>query len=167
MPVRRIIAVLIAALIAALAVSACSGSSGSTPTTTAAPATTAAPTTTAPATTAAPTTTVPTTVPATTAAPSTTVAPTTTADPGHAIHIEVVDGHPGDGLQRVDVPLGAEVTITLVVDHADEFHLHAYDLRADLSPGVSTALEFTAEIPGVFEGELHHDGLVVLALTVS
>ena len=44
--------------------------------------------------------------------------------------------------------------IEVTSDVTEEVHLHGYDLTAPVSPGSPGIIEFTAEIPGVFEVEL-------------
>jgi hypothetical protein len=59
------------------------------------------------------------------------------------------------------------VRITVTSDAADEFHLHGYDQTLALRPGVAATLRLVADIPGVFEAELHHSGARVFELQVS
>ncbi|TDD86728.1 hypothetical protein E1298_17150 [Actinomadura rubrisoli] len=68
---------------------------------------------------------------------------------------------------RVKVPRGATVRITITSDAADEFHLHGYDRELELAPGKPATLQLTADIPGVFEAELHHSGARVFELQVG
>jgi hypothetical protein len=68
---------------------------------------------------------------------------------------------------RVQVPLGAQVTLTVSSDVADEVHLHGYDKEADVPAGGSASISFAADIPGVFEVELHKSELQLLQLQVS
>lgn len=49
---------------------------------------------------------------------------------------------------------------------ADEFHLHGYDIKADLTPGVGGAVNVTASIPGKFDIELEDSGLTLGNLEV-
>lgn len=61
---------------------------------------------------------------------------------------------------------GDDVTITITTDKADRFHMHGYDLHADLSPGKTVTLQFTAKLTGRFPLELHQSGLTLGALEV-
>lgn len=92
---------------------------------------------------------------------------TTEAPEGSAIEIVVMGGQVQGGRVDAKVAIGEEVTISITVDEAEELHVHGYDLRLDLTPGVAGELTFTADIPGVFEAELEHSGLQVLQLQVS
>ncbi len=67
---------------------------------------------------------------------------------------------------RARVPLGSEVRLTVTADISDEVHLHGYDLRAPLSPEAPSIVEFTADIPGIFEMELEGGHLLLLELEV-
>lgn len=66
-----------------------------------------------------------------------------------------------------EVSLGDEVTIEFLVDVADEAHLHAYDIKLDLTPGVRAEMVFQATIAGIFELELEGSHQQVLELTVT
>lgn len=131
-------------------------------------------TTQASATTAAATTTVPPVTTTTVVATTTTLATTTTVDDG-VTEVEVVyaggsseasvDDEPVSG--RAQVALGAEVRLTVTSDVASEVHVHGYDETADVAPGSPAVIEFTADIPGIFEVELHAGNTVLVELQVS
>ncbi|MDB1089088.1 hypothetical protein PJ985_16120 [Streptomyces sp. ACA25] len=67
---------------------------------------------------------------------------------------------------RTAVPRGAEVTLHVTGDTADEVHVHGYDRLAELHPGERTTLFFTADRTGLFEVETHGSGLVLTQLEV-
>jgi heme/copper-type cytochrome/quinol oxidase subunit 2 len=69
--------------------------------------------------------------------------------------------------RRVKVPLGTDVRLEVTADRADEVHLHGYDRKVDIEPGKPAELEFTADVPGVFEVELEEAGLKLVELQVS
>jgi len=81
--------------------------------------------------------------------------------------VEVRDGTVVGGVPRFEVPVGGVVAVTVVADTADQVHLHVYDVVADVGPGVAAELVVRAEVPGVFEAELHGSGLRVFELEVS
>ena len=127
-------------------------------------------------TTAASTTTSATTLPLTTTVPSVTttvVSPTTTADSFVDIAIEVigssvevrVEGIPTSG--RIQINTGTDVRLTIAGDVTDEVHLHGYDLTVDVAPGEAGVIEFTADIPGIFEVELEDAHRLLVELQVS
>ncbi|MQA27359.1 MAG: hypothetical protein GEU94_18265 [Micromonosporaceae bacterium] len=102
------------------------------------------------------------------AAPTTaaTVSPTpspTAAEP--TVRVAVKGGKVVSGKGRHDVKLGSRVVIEIVTDVADEVHLHGYDKEIRVRPGTPARLTFTADIPGVFELELH-SGLLLCELQV-
>jgi heme/copper-type cytochrome/quinol oxidase subunit 2 len=69
--------------------------------------------------------------------------------------------------RRVKVPLDGKVRLEVTADRADEVHLHGYDRSVDTEPGKAAVLEFTADVPGVFEVELEEAGLKLVELQVS
>lgn len=83
---------------------------------------------------------------------------------GSAITV-TVDGAPSS--ERVSVPLGAQVHLTITSDVADEAHLHGYDLMVDLEEGVAGSVDFIADIPGIFEMELEASSLHIIELEVA
>lgn len=119
----------------------------------------------APVTTSTPSpTTVPTSSPA--ASPSSTA--TTPAGPkARVLTVTVTAGKASGDTDRVMIPLGTPVTINITSDAADEMHVHGYDKEARIPAGGTGTVSFTADIPGVFEVELHESGLQLLQLQVS
>jgi hypothetical protein len=80
--------------------------------------------------------------------------------------IEVtVDGVPESG--RARIAIGTEVRLTVVADVTSDVHLHGYDETADVSPGNPAIIDFTADIPGIFEVELHSGQTLLVELQVS
>jgi heme/copper-type cytochrome/quinol oxidase subunit 2 len=69
--------------------------------------------------------------------------------------------------RRVKVPLDGKVRLEVTADRTDEVHLHGYDRKVDVEPGKPAVLEFTADVPGVFEVELEEAGLKLVELQVS
>jgi heme/copper-type cytochrome/quinol oxidase subunit 2 len=69
--------------------------------------------------------------------------------------------------RRVKVPLDGKVRLEVTADRTDEVHLHGYDRKVDIEPGRPAVLEFTADVPGVFEVELEEAGLKLVELQVS
>jgi hypothetical protein len=58
------------------------------------------------------------------------------------------------------------VIIGVTSDEAEELHLHGYDLKLELEPGVRGTLAFKADRSGRFEYELEHSGTELGALEV-
>ncbi len=100
------------------------------------------------------------------ASPSASGAPAT-EDAGQRIEVTVTAGRASGDTGRVPVPLEETVTLTVTGDTADEVHLHGYDLTAPLAAGQPATLRFVADVPGVFEAELHGSGTVLLTLQVG
>lgn len=62
---------------------------------------------------------------------------------------------------------GDTVTLLVASDHADEMHVHGYDLEEKLQPKNATVLTFKADRSGRFTIELHHAHLELGALEVQ
>jgi hypothetical protein len=90
--------------------------------------------------------------------------PTETAQ---VIALTVTSGEVSGETGRVVAELGSEVRIEVTADVADEVHVHGYDLTVDTVPGRPVTIEFTADIPGVFEVELHGSSLPLARLQVQ
>jgi hypothetical protein len=61
---------------------------------------------------------------------------------------------------------GDDVTLRITTDSAEEFHLHGYNLHAQLTPERTATLRFAAKLTGRFVYELHRSGLELGALEV-
>ena len=88
-------------------------------------------------------------------------------DATQTITVEVVDGAPVGGLQRVEVDLGSVVALMVTSDTAEEVHVHGYDILRAVSDGHPAHFAFDASIPGVFEVELEGSGRLLLQLEIS
>jgi hypothetical protein len=118
-------------------------------------------------TTTAETTSTTTTVPETA---STAVATTTTAAESTTTKLAVdvtVAGGQVEGPDLFEVGLGDLVEITVLVDVADEIHVHGYDLRYDTAPGVPVTVSFDADALGIFEVELEASRLPLFEIQVA
>ena len=93
--------------------------------------------------------------------------PSTVTDPDQTISIEIVNGEPVGGHQRVEVDLNSEVAISVTSDVVEEVHVHGYDILHSVSPGQPSHFSFDAAIPGVFEVELEGSHRLLVQLTVS
>jgi heme/copper-type cytochrome/quinol oxidase subunit 2 len=149
----------VAAVAIALAVTACGDGAVTTTTNT---------TTTVPPSVATTPATTPASAPPTaTSTPTTTSATTTTTQPAvPTIEVTIRDGIVAGG-GRHEVTLGSEIRIVVDSDVADEIHVHGYDVLADVVPGTPAVLEFTADIPGIFEVELESAHTEILELEVA
>jgi hypothetical protein len=79
----------------------------------------------------------------------------------------VVDGLVLEPGVRVNVAAGSLVRIITSGEIAEEVHVHGYDLAVDVTPGAEETLEFSADIPGIFEVELEGAGTLLFELEVS
>lgn len=124
------------------------------------------PTAGAPPTTSAPTSVAPTDGTGPTFGPTT--SPSAPAGPAaRVIALTVQGGQVTGETGRVEIPLGTPVTINVTSDVADELHVHGYDEQAQIPAADTGSVSFTADIPGVFEVELHESGKQLLQLQVS
>jgi hypothetical protein len=112
---------------------------------------------------------------ATTAASSTSVGPSsssrattsTAAFSGVLVQATVTGSNVQTASRRVRVDLGEKVRIQVQADRSEEVHVHGYDLKADVAPGRPAVLDFTADVPGVFEVELEQSELKLFELQVQ
>ena len=79
----------------------------------------------------------------------------------------VVEDSPVEPGSRVAVDTGAAVHLVFSGSVAEELHIHGYDLSLEIAPGGVEVLDFTADIPGIFEVELEGAGTLVFELEVS
>lgn len=96
-----------------------------------------------------------------------TAGPETGAAAEPTLRISYADGQVSGETGRVPVALGTTVTVLVRSDVADEVHLHGYDKTVAVPAGGSATLRFSADIPGVFELELHEAGITLASLEVS
>jgi hypothetical protein len=87
--------------------------------------------------------------------------------PEGAIVVDVKGGKVSGVEDTVDVALGDEVILVVSSDKADEIHVHGYDESDDVGPKEKAEIEFTADIPGVFEVELEEAALHLFELQVQ
>jgi heme/copper-type cytochrome/quinol oxidase subunit 2 len=118
---------------------------------------------------AAATTTVASTTTTTSAEPTSTEEPTTTTAgfSGTLIEAKVTGDQVDTASRRVRISRGEKVSIQVEADHAEEVHVHGYDLKKDVAPGEPAVIEFTADAPGVFEVELEEAALKLFELQVQ
>lgn len=78
----------------------------------------------------------------------------TTATTTPELDVEFVDGEIV-GPDVFEAALGESVDIWIRSDVDDEMHVHGYDLIYDLEAGEPFHLSFVADVPGIFEVEVH------------
>ncbi len=89
-----------------------------------------------------------------------------TEEGGRRIAVSIGNGRVSGDTGRVPVALGETVTLVITSDTADEVHLHGYDVSTPVAADRPATLTLTADVPGVFEVELHEAGTVLLRLEV-
>ena len=94
-------------------------------------------------------------------------ASTTAGFSGVLAEAKVTSNNVQTASKRVRVDLGQKVRIQVEADRAEEVHVHGYDLKGDVAPGKPAIIEFTANVPGVFEVELEEAGLKLFELQVQ
>ena len=85
--------------------------------------------------------------------------------PPQTVEFTITD--PPAPTERIEVPLGAEVTLRLTAAVDDRAHLHGYEVEKDLPAGVPTDLVFTANMAGTYEVESHVTDAVWINLVVK
>jgi hypothetical protein len=100
-------------------------------------------------------------------AATTSGASTTAAFSGVLVEAKVTGSNVQTASQRVRVDLGQKVRIQVEADRAEEVHVHGYDLKGDVAPGKPAIIDFTANVPGVFDVELEEAGLKLFELQVQ
>ncbi len=94
----------------------------------------------------------------------TTPSPTPTAK---VVEVTLAGGEVSGVEGRVEVRKGEQVVLRITADIVEEIHVHGYDLYADLVPGQTAQLAFTADLPGSYEVELHQAGRPLFSLRVA
>lgn len=79
---------------------------------------------------------------------------------------QISGGKLASGPETVQVHEGENLALRFTSDHADELHLHGYDMHLALKPGEQGVLTLQASHSGRFEIELHHSQMVVTVLEV-
>ena len=87
-----------------------------------------------------------------------------TAEPT-TIELTVTD--PPAVTRRVEVPLGAEITLRITTPADDRAHVHGYEIEQDLAAGVPTDIVFDATMAGTYEVESHVTDAVWLDLVIK
>jgi hypothetical protein len=85
------------------------------------------------------------------------------------VEVTVVGDTVTTASDRVDAEVGQTVRITVTSDHAEEVHVHGFDLSVDLEAGEPGEIEFEVTDdpgPGLYEVELEESGLLLFQLEV-
>lgn len=92
---------------------------------------------------------------------------TTTNEAVRVIEVTYASGQVAGGAQRTTVRLGEKVRLRVTSDVADQIHLHTYDLKAPVGPGLPAQIDLIATIPGRHEVELEKKRRQLLVLEVK
>jgi len=83
------------------------------------------------------------------------------------IDLNVTNGVPSPEVGQVAVPLGNTIRLLVTADAPDQVHVHGYELTLDLAAGLPAELTFVADVPGIFQVELHEGGQLLCELRVE
>jgi plastocyanin len=98
---------------------------------------------------------------------TTTAETKTTTTEAKVVEIVVEGGEVVIGPERIQAELGSRVSFVVVSDAVDHVHIHGYDIYFDLTPGGRREIQFTADVPGMFEVEMEESHLLLVELEVS
>jgi plastocyanin len=101
--------------------------------------------------------------------PSASSSPGTTssaAAQGRTIRITITGKQVSPAPTTVDLAVGEKLTLVVTSDHADELHLHGFDVEDKLTAGAATTVTVTGKEPGVYEVETHEPALRLLKIAV-
>lgn len=90
-----------------------------------------------------------------------------TAKIGNVPTIEVRDGEPVGGIQKLEFDAGEEVRFRVSSDQAEEIHVHGYDISKDVPAGGTVEIAFPAELEGIYEAELEELGVQIAELQIN
>lgn len=76
-----------------------------------------------------------------------------TSAPPQTVELEITD--PPAATSRIELALGAEVTMRITTATADHAHFHGYELEAITQPGEQIEWVFIADMAGSYELESH------------
>jgi hypothetical protein len=85
----------------------------------------------------------------------------------NAFEISFAEDRASGETGRLVVGVGETVSIRVTSLRADEVHLHGYDIATPVRADLPAVIEFTADIPGVFELELEELGAELATLQVQ
>lgn len=99
--------------------------------------------------------------------PGSSVSGGATAPVATAIVVTISNGKVSPKPSVHQVHLGDRVQLKVTSDKPDEVHLHGYDKEIEIEAGTPGTIDFTADLPGIFEVETHKSGLQLLQLEVK
>ena len=85
---------------------------------------------------------------------------------GRVIEITVTGSKVTPAPATVDLAVGEKLTLTVTSDHADQLHIHGFEIEKDLVAGMPLSVTVTGAQPGVYEVETHHPELRLMKIAV-
>ncbi|WP_369820404.1 cupredoxin domain-containing protein [Phycicoccus sp. Soil803] len=85
---------------------------------------------------------------------------------GRTIAITVTGSKVTPAPATVDLAVGEQLTLTVTSDHADQLHIHGFEIEKDLVAGTPLSVTVTGAQPGVYEVETHHPELRLMKIAV-
>ena len=85
---------------------------------------------------------------------------------GRTIDITVKGSTVTPAPATVDLAVGEQLTLTVTSDHADQLHIHGFEIEKDLVAGTPLSVTVTGAQPGVYEVETHHPELRLMKIAV-
>jgi hypothetical protein len=82
------------------------------------------------------------------------------------ITVRVADGVVYGVGDRLTVPEGTRMHLTVDSDVSDTAHVHGYDIEFAVGPGTRGSADFTTDLTGIFDVELHDSDLSLFELEV-
>jgi plastocyanin len=86
---------------------------------------------------------------------------------GRTIGITVTGNKVTPAPSTVDLAVGEKLTLTVTSDHADQLHIHGFEVEKDLAAGRPLSVTVTGDQPGVYDVETHHPELRLLKIAVK
>ncbi|MCA0295009.1 MAG: cupredoxin domain-containing protein [Actinobacteria bacterium] len=83
------------------------------------------------------------------------------------VEITLADGKADPNGQRLELAKGTTLILQVTADHADEVHVHGYDIEIEVAAGKTVTKEIVLDQVGRFEVESHEPPLTILQLVVS
>ncbi|WP_040284369.1 hypothetical protein [Tessaracoccus massiliensis] len=87
--------------------------------------------------------------------------------PALTVELELDITDPPGPTQRIELPLGAEITMRITTAIEDHAHLHGYELEEFTKPGEPIEWVFTANMAGTYELESHTTDAIWAEVVVS
>ncbi len=121
---------------------------------------------------AAPSASVTPTVSVATPVASATPSPSVTPVPSPSATVQLVEitlngGRAAPNGDRLTLAKGTVLRLQITADHADEVHVHGYDVEIAVKAGGTVKKDITLDQVGRFEIESHEPALTILQLVVS